>query len=207
MKKKLLAFALVFTVAPWAFAQEAERPGTIVPDGPPVQAEPQPPKPSIEERVTFLLSGYEYFPTRADLDAVAKPDVMVPLLVALARDADKRNTLRLRAVDALGYYDDEASGELLLELARVEPDELPRKKRRIAVLLKHHAITSLARARKEAAVEDLAPLLKDEDVQIRITVVNAFGKHGGASGKAKLADLVTHESHGAVKRELNKWVQ
>lgn len=198
----LLAPAAGF-IATSATAQEAVVTRPDVPTAPEPTATPEP---SVEERLKFLLSGYEYFPTRADLDAVAKPEVVVATLLRFAADDAARTTLRLRAVDALGYYDSAESVEYLGELVGTKLDALPRKRLRVASLLKHHAITSLARAGKDKAVPHIAAVLAADDVQLRLTAIHALGKHGGDDGRAVLQAHRKNEKSEFVRRELQKWV-
>lgn len=196
-----------------SFAQEAGQPVPEVPTATttPETATPAPeqtvPQQSVEERLLFLLSGYEYFPTREDLDEVAKADVVVAALLGFAADEDRRNTLRLRAIDALGLYDHPDAVAYLGALVADPLDKLSRKQLRVGTLMKHHAITSLARARKEAAVPQIAPILASEDVQLRLTAISALGKHGGRSGRAALSALQKTEKSDFVQRELRKWVR
>lgn len=193
-------------VATSATAQEAvvTTPETPTPTPTPPQSEPES---SVEERLKFLLSGYEYFPTRADLDAVAGPEVVVATLLGFAADEDARTTLRLRAVDALGHYDSPESVAYLGALVGSSLDALPRKQLRVRSLLKHHAITSLARTRTKAAVPRIAAVLAADDVQLRLTAIHALGTHGGDDGRAVLRSHLDLEKSDFVRRELRKWLR
>lgn len=200
----LWSFGAVAQDAPTPTVSPVEEPvGAAVPTPTPTQT----PAASLADRIAFLLSGYEFFPTRADLDAAGPAGQVAPLLRGFATDLDARPTLRLRAVDALGYYDDPATIELLTRLAQDPPAaDLPRKKLRTAGLVRHHAISSLATARAGEAVPVLEQLLAADDVQIVLTVVDALGKHCGAPGRAVLTNLVDSTADAVVRREARRWV-
>lgn len=204
------ALAGLALMASPALAQDApgDSPSQATPE---VPATSQPPAvgqqadlAKVRARVEVLLSGYEYFPTRADLDAVASADVMAPLLRELAQREGERPSLRVRAVDALGFYEDAATQSFLLELAARPTEGVPKKQLRVARSMRHHAITSYARATGERALAGLEPLLADEDLQIRLTVISALGKHGGAPGEAKLRELAAADNDPITARELRK---
>ncbi len=188
-----------------ASAQQAGTPPPVEVPTPPVTATP--PTSVVADRLTFLLSGYEYFPTRVDLDAVGSADEIAAQLRTFALDEAARPSLRLRAVDALGYYDDEATVALLTRLCTEPPQpDLERRKLRTAGLLQHHAITALARAKRADAVPVLETVFATHDTQLTLTAVHALGKHGGEEGRAALARLAEQSQDKMVTRELRKWV-
>lgn len=176
-------------------------------DGPPEQKPAEVPQRSVQQRLEFLLSGYEYFPTREDLDELGDAETIAGLLRAMAGDEDARNTKRLRAVDALGYYDDAESIALLKSLIEPLPEKLPRRQIRIGTLLRHHAITAYARSQKGEAIELLEPLLVDDEIQIRLTAISALGKHGGKQGLQVLKAAHDAEENPTVRRAMAKWVR
>ena len=121
LRRIALALAFSGTLGSSAGAQETPKPSVPVPAVPAVPEEPAPvtaevPQQSVKDRLAFLLSGYEYFPTRADLDVVGSPDVVAAELRGMALDETGRPSLRLRATDALGYYGDAESVTLLGKL-------------------------------------------------------------------------------------------
>lgn len=158
------------------------------------------------EKVTLLLSGYEYFPSREDLDRVAPADVMVDVLRSLADEADGRPAIRLRAIDALGFYSEPGAVRYLEQRvappAANAPDDDPRTLR----LMRHRAMTALGRALGERALTALNPYLDDDDLQIRLSAISAIGNFGGEAGKKMLRELKTRDTHHAVQRELHKFV-
>jgi len=161
------------------------------------------------ERLKFLLSGYEYFPTRDDLSELGTPEQVSTLLRELASKSEHRPSQRLRAVDALGYYRDEATRNYLETLIAASAEKPPKDKvqRRTRKLMRHHAITSLAKAHGPDALATLEPLLVTDDVQLRMTAISAIGKHAGPQGKERLRKLANSETNPVVKRELRKFVE
>lgn len=202
-----LSTLLLFTcLAVPVAAQQAEPPPTA--DPPPTPVVVDAPTKSLQDRVVFLLSGYEYFPTRADLDAAGSPVEIAALLRTMAVDIDARPSLRLRAVDALAHYDDQETVDLLTKLVTEEPAaDLQRRKLRTAGLLRHHAITSLAKVRQQASVAILEQVTETGDVQLTLTVIHALGKHAGEEGREALNRLLAQSENKMVRREAAKWVQ
>lgn len=202
-----IALALVLTAlaaAPVA-AQEVDVPTPTENPGP-VKAEV--PTQTPRERIVFLLSGYEYFPTRADLDAVAPAKEVAGLLREMAANVDERPSLRLRAVDALGFYDDPDTVGMLTRIVTEEPKaDLPRRKLRTAGLLRHHAITALARSQGPKAVPILETIFASNDTQLTLTVVDALGKHGSKEGREALTRLLSESQDKIVRREAARWVK
>jgi HEAT repeat protein len=158
----------------------------------------------VRKRLEFLLSGYEYFPSRADLDRLAPPEVIIGLLQAMVDETDLRPTLRLRAIDALSLFEPGAVRGFLLAILATDLNKVPASELRVADLMRHRAINSLARLDGEAAVEALLPFLDDADLQIRLTAISALGQFAGQPGKKAIEDLKRRDSHPAVQREINK---
>lgn len=202
------------------FAQQTDSPSHDVPTTPAKPQTPQVPKTpqvpqtpespadmDVRARVIFLLSGFEYFPTRAHLDEVASAEEVSAVLRSLATDPAGRPTQRLRAVDALGYYDDAETVALLTSYVGGLPtDGLTRHQLRTANLLQHHAITSLAKSQRGESVGTLEPILAGDDLQLTLTAVHALAKHGQKAGLAALKSLRDNTSDLRLKREIAKWV-
>lgn len=135
------------------------------------------------DRLTFLLSGYEHFPSRAELDGVGSDDQISALLIEVAAGQAQSATLRLRAVDAMGYYNQPS---IIAHLnALIAQDQAPQDKQALRLWrsMRRHAVLSLARAQGQAALKSLSPLLKPEqDFQLQLTLISAIGKHTGAAG-------------------------
>jgi HEAT repeat protein len=204
-----LAFMIVAVLPGVSSAQDAPTGNVDVPDGQQASGddtsgEDQPTKASAEKRLEFALSAYHAFPTRAELDEIADADTITGLLRKFATSPDLRPSLRTRAVDALGLYDDEQTRAFLATL--VERPESSGANARIADLMRHHAITSLARAHGDASLDTLAPLLDADDLQIRLTTVVALGKHGGEKARTQLEKLRERVDERMLRREIDKYV-
>lgn len=215
IRSNIFTIAILLGLAAPLSAQELDNGASVVGTTGPAKPQVNPPKDTTttpnqtpRERVTFLLSGYEFFPTRADLDAVAPAAEVSAILRDMATQADGRPTQRLRAVDALGFYDDEASVSLLKSLVTSEPKEgLSRRELRTAGLMRHHAITAYVRSQRGASAELLEPILAGDDVQLTLTAIHALGKHGSDEGRAALATLKANTTNKVLLRELAKWVK
>lgn len=203
------------TACSTAYAQQNDAPASqdadapVVVDGPKIDANDTPPavvpgEQTVRERVEFLLSGYEYFPTRSDLDDVAIAAQMTPVLQAISVDGAMAPTMKSRAVDALGYYEDEATVVHLRKLALTETVGLPRKELRAARALRYHAITSFARAAGADALGDLQGLMSHDEMQVQLSAISAIGKHCGGEGKQTLQARQDTEQDQVVLRELRK---
>ena len=161
----------------------------------------------VRERLVFLLSGFEYFPTRKDLDGVANEATISALLIELATQAvPERASLQLRAVDALGYYSTPKAIATLRQIAAAPLPATITDAARIRLLdaRRHHAITSYVRAAGPDALKDVAPLLDDRDLQIQLTAIVAIGRHGGTPGRALLQTKKKGADDPFVLRELRR---
>lgn len=161
---------------------------------------------SPEERLRFLLSGYHYFPTQEDLLKVAEADVVAGMLRAIAQDIDERPTMRMKALDALMYFDDAATLVYVEHIALNDP-AAPEELLRTEQLMQHHAIMTFAKIRKKDAVSSLEKLLSHEDIQVQMTAISALGKHGGKPGLEVLKKAAPKAELPAVKREFRKYVK
>ncbi|MBA2664806.1 MAG: HEAT repeat domain-containing protein [Bradymonadaceae bacterium] len=158
------------------------------------------------EKVVLLLSGYHHFPSRADLDAVAEAEPLMAVLRALAEDEAVAPSMRLRAVDAMGLYDESAATLYLIARIAPVPESTPSEEARTLGLMRHRAMIALAKSRGVHSIEHLAPLLSDPDLQLRLTAISALGKHGGDSATKLLRALKERDTHHAIQREINKYV-
>lgn len=159
---------------------------------------------SVEEQLVFALSAYHSFPTRAELDDIADPNTMTELLRSFATSPERRPSMRTRAVDALGFYEDAETRAFLEEL--VARPRASGASERVADLMRHHAVTSLARAHGDDALETLAPLLEHDDVQLRMTAVVALAKHGSQRAHRRLAELRAQTDDDLIRRHIDKYV-
>jgi len=115
--------------------------------------------------------------------------------------------MRTKAIDALGYYNDDTTISFLKHVTALDPNEATPKLKRATRSMKHHAIMALAKTLSEGAVEALEASLKDPDIQIRMTAISALGKHCGKPGKSRLQQLGKVEENPYVRRELRKYVK
>lgn len=228
-RKIILAFAALIAalgLASSASAQTADLPnGPTIPAGEaaddkvepvtsatpvdptaPPETGPQTPE-EMRERLIFLLSGYEFFPSRDDLDKVGGADEIVSILVDIVRDADGTAMHRLRAVDALGFYDEPAAAQFLRKLVKGAKAAGVEASARHSVLMQHHAITAIARSQRDEAVADLEPFLVGSDLQLKLSAVVALGKHGKDDGRERLRALIESDDNKHVQREARKYLR
>ncbi len=209
MKLKTITAAIALTLlATPAFAQEASpSPVFMGQTAGPTQPVPVPENQTPQQRLEFLLSGYHYFPSKADLDAIAKDDEMAKMLRILAEDNKARVMVRSRAVDALAYYSDEATVGFLTHVMKRDPKDADPKDARLVKSMKHHAIMSIAKSLEDKSIAPLEYALTHDDHQIRMTAISAIGKHAGEAGKVRLGKLAETEKNIYVQKELRKYVK
>jgi hypothetical protein len=164
---------------------------------------------SVKEQVIFWLSAYHGQPTHEQLDQAGAAGEVAALLREIAADKDARPSMRLRAVDSLGHYADDASVGFL-ERTIATPSSLEVQRPQHTELLRHHAMLSFARACGEAAVQTLVPFTEGGaeagDLQLRLTAISALGRFGGEAGRVELERLQTRVDHPVLKRSLKKFV-
>lgn len=162
---------------------------------------------ALRKRVTFLLSGYHFMPGREEFDGLASEKKVRSTLRAIAADRSTRPSLRSRAVDALALYPGNRTSSFLQELLEPPSEDLSAQERRAADLLRHHAITSLAKLHDdEEAVSLLEGLLEADERPIRLTTISALGKHAGTSGVRRLRQLAAEAEDELVRDELDRFV-
>lgn len=137
----------------------------------------QAPIPQAEiDKVNLLLSGYDYFPTRADLEAASGR--AVEILVAISQDEAALPSARNRALDALGLFEGHpqvaAYFEQTLALGQLEPVHM------------RHVIGSCMKAFGQQALPWVTPFLDHQDLQTRLSAVHAVGQFGGVDGRETL---------------------
>lgn len=193
--RRLALLALTLTASLLTTALEAQvTPSTPTPSAPALDGDqPALPQDDVKakllrlDRLTFLLSGYEHFPSRAELDGIGSADQITALLLEVEADAQQSATLRLRAIDAMGYYN---QASIIARLnALIAQVQAPQDKQALRLWrsTRRHAVLSLARAQGPASLKSLSLLLKPEqDFQLQLTVISAIGKHTGAQGLKQL---------------------
>lgn len=130
------------------------------------------------ERLLFLLSGYEHFPTRDELGPTTDDATLSAELRAIAADTSLRPSLRARAVWALGYFDDDETFAALERLAEVDLARVKPMLRAPADAMRHRAIAAMARARGARALPALVALFDHADLQVRVSALRAAGSTG-----------------------------
>jgi HEAT repeat protein len=150
------------------------------------------------ERLLFLLSGYEFFPSRDELGEAPDAELSATLR-EVAADATLRPSLRARAVTALGYFDDDATADALTRWANVDMRRVKPKLRPGADAMRHRAIAALARARGARALPTLAALFSHDDLQVRVSALRAAGSVGAPAHATLRAQRARAET--ALERE------
>lgn len=181
-------------------------PAGLDPNAPPTPPPADTPE-RRKERVVFLLSGYEFFPTRADLDRIGTPAQIIGLLDALLSDASTREVLKLRAVEALGLYPDAAAQAPLTRIVRAETRRLKPEDRRFATALRHRAISALARSARGDSTATLAPLLHHSDLQLRLSAIVALGKFARPKADAALTARLKKATEPVELKMLRRFVK
>lgn len=144
------------------------------------------------EQVRFLLSNIHEVPSREALtDAMADPR---DLLMHIARD-ESAGFMRNRALMALGHFPDpEVLG---LYTALMRSDQTPTGTR-------HKVMLRAAEVFEEASVAPLSELLDHEDLQLRLTAVEALRSIGDDSAFDALEARVSREESQVVLDALFK---
>ena len=147
-------------------------------------------------KITFMLAGYEYFPTRAELEAVTPAAPAV--LAQLSQDETQLPSLRVRAIDALGLFSDDPVAALHFEsvLAAGSLEE--------AYL--RHSLTSSLKAFGPRALPWVEPYLAHNDLVTRVDAAYALQRFGGLDGVELLRLRKSVESDPFVRGELTKLV-
>lgn len=166
---------------------------------------------SKRDRLLGELSGYEYVPTREDLDKIATGTEMEQLLLSIARDGNVPMQ-QTRAIAVLGYYDTPAVVAFLNRVAHDPNGKEPKGANLgltdgMVVGLQHEAIGAVARATKSECVKYLGDLLKSEDLQLQLTTVVALGRHGGEAGRVAIRELLKGKQHPLVEEEGKRALQ
>lgn len=151
----------------------------------------QPLDAEVLEHITLLLSGYEYFPTAADLQAVT-PDP-VPYLVELSSRDEGLPVHRHRAVAALAYFPGE-SVQQYLDYLLTSPHT--------PELMRHHVMNALVTGFGEASLPVIEPFLANADVQLRLTAVNAVATIATPAAATVLEHCLSLEQSELVRERI-----
>lgn len=156
---KILSVALLLCASHVAFAQGASPTKSTGGDKPTVEL-----KELQLDKARMLLSAYHGVPTKQEL-VEAFPNAR-DLMMVLATDAETFELHRQRAVAALGYWPDATVYGLYAKMLRAPETSAG---------LKHQLISHMVRVFGEAGFEEVASYLKHDDVQYRLTAVQAIG--------------------------------
>lgn len=181
MNRKLNTLILIFcTISLSSFSLTAQ----VIPDtGTTVQEPEEGTKAELlHKKLEILLSGFEYFPTREDLDKVAPPKFVASYLMKTADDIARRPSLRVRAIDALGFYKMDHVALFLKAKIEIKSTVKDRIERRTQKRMRAHAITSFAKAFGREGLNYLKKLAESEDLNIKLSAIYGIGKHGGKPG-------------------------
>jgi hypothetical protein len=185
----LISFAIALTLALPASAQEVGFPSVAEVTNRSLDAATLTPK---RQRIEFLLSGHHFFPEREDLVQVS-PDAHL-ILIQIARDGAVRRSTRLRAIDALGLFNEDPEVasyfEQLLALGTANSRFL------------RHSVTSSLKAFGPRAVPWVKPYLDAPDLQMRLDVINSMGKFGGVEGKDLLRTAAPLERNEVAREQI-----
>lgn len=188
-----LTLAVATTAITLSVAQTPQNPPDPGTQAPPT---PQAPQANTEARIRLLLSGYDSFPTADELRAVSP--AAPAFLMQIAQDKTALPTLRNRAIDALGYFD-EPEVKAFLTVILTEPDTAPE-------MGVHKAITALMKLEGEDGLGQVSPFLQHEDVQLRLTAVEAIGNFGGRGGRVLLEERRKIEPSKMVKDKIKPFL-
>jgi hypothetical protein len=168
-------------------------PDTPVEDPTPVPTDPSGIPAEQLETARILLSGFhEIAPADQFVAQLGDP---VAVLWSIVRLESDNAFLQDRALFALAYWPGEDLRAYLGDL--IPAGAAPRE------MLRHHAISLMARAFGEQELPRLAPLLQDADVQIRLTAVDAIATIGTPAALEALRTARSTETHRVVSAELD----
>lgn len=141
------------------------------------------------ERVQAMLGAYEAMPSRDEWVRLG-PEV-VPIVIAISKDADAPTFRRVRALTVLGHF---ATADALARLATVASADASPSMQRTAVL-------ALAKAAPDAAMPIIAAALGSPDPFLRQTAAKALGSIGTPEAAAQLRGLLARETDAAVRAQ------
>lgn len=125
------------------------------------------------DKVLLLLSGYDYFPTRADLERVSPR--AVEILIAFAQDEAALPSLRTRALDALGFFSDDFTSAVYFETVLAAGA--------LEDVFAQHAINACMKAHGQRALPWVVGYLEAPEIQTRLSAIHAIGEFGGLEGR------------------------
>lgn len=144
------------------------------------------------QTVLQMLTGYEYMPSKADLEALG-PGVPATL-IDIARDPHTLKRQRIRALELLRHYPDRSEVQTFLAGLLLQKG-LP------AGVLRS-TIKTLGRTGKGKSIDTIKPYLSSEDVHIREAAAQALLDAHDPSAKRLLDAAAAKESRPYLKKRL-----
>lgn len=172
---------------------DATNPGVPVVDTAPEETPEVEVTPAVDqlEAARLLLSGYHGIPEVERFEA-ALTDPSATLL-EIATDDDESPIHRDRALGALAYWPTADVRSLYVDL--IEADDTPE-------MVRHRVIGHLAYTFGDDSLQYVAPYLSDDDVQFRLTAIDAL-QHVGTPAAVSLLDSAAEvETHSVVLQRL-----
>lgn len=160
----------------------------------------------MRERLLFWLNSYHGAPSGEQLESLGEPAAVAEGLRELCADAGLRPSLRVRAIDGLGFFDESSTVEFLKEIVDAPRQALEAPRRSTAERFQRHAMRSFARIQGPAAVETLERFLEADDLQLRISAVETIGRFGGQAGRLRLERLGARVDDPVLERKIEAFV-
>ena len=142
-------------------------------------------------KVEMLLKAYDGFPDIGQFKAAA--DDPRAVLLEIESDPSASEIVRLQALDGLSLFPNDVVRSRFRTIVTASKGSNP------APRATHNAINGLIHGWGQAAVPEVLALLEHPDVQVRLTVVVAVGRSGGASGHAALRAHLGREKDPVVR--------
>lgn len=150
-----------------------------------------------KNKIVFILSGYEYFPTREDLDRLSAD--APNLLMAIAEDTTVKPSTRIQAIRALALFPESDTAALYLQKVLQEGGQREDKYLRAAM-------TSTLRGFADRGLDWVEPYMAHPDVHMRLSAFNTIGKLGGERGKQLLRARQLIEQDAFARESLDRLV-
>lgn len=202
MKKLLQTIALVALIAGCGTVAVAQTSPTADDSSDSVVDRPgQIPAPGDKEKEQFerarlLLSTHHELPAKK----VFEKQLEEPreTLMAIAVDEGQLSLYRKQALAALGYWPDGKVYDLYTEM--LGDDETPEN-------MRHRLMLLLADHFPEQALGELEPHLGDEDLQVRLTAIEAIGRIDSEKANEALKGALDDEDNDIARKRLEEAVE
>ncbi|MFP4599974.1 MAG: HEAT repeat domain-containing protein [Persicimonas sp.] len=205
----LLLTAIVFAayaMHPQAAAQQMSELEDPVSDKRPTDESGADEAAELRERLVFWLNGYHGAASAEQLAALGESATVAGALREICADARLRPSLRVRAIDGLGFFGEPSTVEFLKEIVDAPHQALESPRRSTAERFQRHAMLSFARLEGPAAVETLSRFLEADDLQLRISAVETIGRFGGQAGRLRLERLAARVDDPVLEGKIEAFV-